>query len=65
MLNFGGIWQEFSVPTDNGQLNLLLSADSMEDYLDAGYSICQLIGPLPTGLAKLILHRRTRLSTAG
>lgn len=46
VLNFGGIWQEYSVPTDQGQLNLLLSASSMEDYLDAGYSICQLIGPV-------------------
>lgn len=46
VLDFGGIWQEYSVPTDKGQHNLLLSANSMEDYLDAGYSICQLIGPV-------------------
>ena len=52
VLNFGGIWQEFSVPTDNGQLNLLLSANSMEDYFDAGYSICQLIGPVANRIGK-------------
>lgn len=46
ILNFGGIWQEYSVPTDKGQLNLLLAANSMEDYLDAGYSIGQTIGPV-------------------
>lgn len=46
VLNFGGIWQAYSIPTDQGPLNLLLSANSMEDYLDAGYSIGQLIGPV-------------------
>lgn len=46
ILDFGGIWQEYSVPSKNGQKNLLLSANSMEDYLDAGYSIGQTIGPV-------------------
>lgn len=52
VLSFGGIWQEYSVPTDHGQLNLLLAANSMEDYLDAGYSICQLIGPVANRIGK-------------
>lgn len=52
VLNFGGIWQEYSVPTDKGQLNMLLAANSMEDYTDAGYSICQLIGPVANRIGK-------------
>lgn len=46
VLNYGGIWQEYSIPTKNGQFNLLLAGDSMADYLKAGYSIGQLIGPV-------------------
>lgn len=46
VLNYGGIWQEYSVPTDDGNFNLLLAANSIEDYLEAGYSIGQLIGPV-------------------
>lgn len=52
VLDFGGIWQEYSIPTNQGQLNLLLAANSMEDYLDAGYSIGQLIGPVANRIAK-------------
>lgn len=46
VLDYGGIWQQYSIPCDTGSFNLLLSADSIEAYLDAGYSIGQLIGPV-------------------
>ncbi|WP_367342385.1 aldose epimerase family protein [Limosilactobacillus sp.] len=46
VLNYGGIWQEFSVLTPQGRLNLLLSADSVENYQKSGYCVCQLIGPV-------------------
>lgn len=46
VLDYGGIWQEFSVPTKEGQRNLLLSADSIANYQDAGNFIGELIGPV-------------------
>ncbi|QNQ83658.1 galactose mutarotase [Lactobacillus sp. PV037] len=46
VLNYGGIWQQYSIPSNNDHFNMLLAADSIEDYLDAGYSIGQLIGPV-------------------
>lgn len=47
VLEFGGIWQEYSVPTARGQVNLLLAADSMVDYrAEWDYCIGQLIGPV-------------------
>ncbi|QNQ80228.1 aldose epimerase family protein [Lactobacillus sp. PV034] len=46
VLNYGGIWQEYSIPTAKGNFNLLLAGNSMADYLRAGYSIGQLIGPV-------------------
>ena len=55
VLNYGGIWQQYSIPSNNkhGNFNMLLAADySIEDYLDAGYSIGQLIGPVANRIAK-------------
>lgn len=46
VLNYGGIWQQYSIPTKDGHFNMLLAANSIEDYLNAGYSIGQLIGPV-------------------
>lgn len=46
VLDYGGIWQEFSVPAKEGSQNLLLSADSIENYQDAGNFICELVGPV-------------------
>lgn len=51
VLNYGGIWQAYTVPTDKGSQNLLLSANSIDDYLDAGYAIGQTIGPVANRIA--------------
>lgn len=51
VLNYGGIWQSYTVPTDKGPLNLLLSADNIDDYLEAGYGISQTIGPVANRIA--------------
>lgn len=46
VLDYGGIWQELSVPTKKGLQNLLLSADSIKNYQNAGNFIGELIGPV-------------------
>lgn len=51
VLDFAGIWQEYSVPSDRGLTNLLLSADNLQAYLDAGYCIAQTIGPVANRIA--------------
>lgn len=51
VLNYGGIWQAYNVPTDKGSLNLLLSANNIDDYLHAGYGIAQTIGPVAGRIA--------------
>lgn len=46
VLNYGGIWQAFMVPSQDGKRhNLLLSADNFADLHAAGYSINRVIGP--------------------
>lgn len=51
VLDFAGIWQEYSVPGQDGLTNLLLSADNLQAYLDAGYCIAQTIGPVANRIA--------------
>lgn len=51
VLNFAGIWQSYTVPSAKGPVNLLLSADNIDDYLEAGYCIAQVIGPVANRIA--------------
>lgn len=44
VLNLAGIWQEYSIPTAKGHQNLLLSSDSVEDFMGNGLCLNKLIG---------------------